>query len=302
MQGDVTSLSDLREVEEEVQALLPMATQALVVLHHDGGTASGVIVSPDGLILTAAHVTEEPGQRMSVVLPDGSPAAATTLGLDTATDAGMAKLKGRRKDWPYVELRRQTGLTRVGEWCFALGHPGGWDKARGPVLRVGRVLKHSANGLQTDCVLMGGDSGGPLFDLRGRVIGIHSQIWEGREQNMHISLAPFLRAWEALKGSQVIRTWATGSGGYLGLVTGYGEGGVLIAEEVLEESPAAVGGLKAGDALLKVGSTALLDDRHFSALIRQRPPGDLVEIRIRRGEREQTLEVKLGQRPLPSIR
>lgn len=298
-------LATLREVQKTVQNNLPRVSQSLVVLRHGDGTASGVIVSPDGLILTAAHVTMKPGARISVVLPDGEKAVATALGLDEKTDAGLAQLRDKKRVWPFVEVERDVAKVETGGWCFALGHPGGLDKARGPVLRVGRVLKQKANSLETDCVLMGGDSGGPLFDLRGRLIGIHSQILSERNQNVHVSMAPFLRSWDRMKGNEVIQTWATGSGGYLGVAlqpaddtSSAASASAIKVEEVLADSPAAKAGLRAGDHLLELNRETLLDDRHFAAIVRQRAPGDLITLKIRRGENERLLEVKLGQKPV----
>ncbi len=294
------NLQALLEVQKTVQTHLPQVGRSLVTLRNGDGTASGVIVSPDGLILTAAHVTMRPGARLSVVLPDGEKVIATALGLDEKTDAGLAQMRDRKRVWPFVEVERDVGRVSQGQWCFALGHPGGWDEARGPVLRVGRVLKQKANSLETDCVLMGGDSGGPLFDLHGKLIGIHSQIMSERNQNVHVSMAPFLRSWERLKGNEVIQTWATGSGGYLGVavLAVTDDQTPLEVGEVLVDSPAAKAGLRAGDRLLELNRETLLDDRHFAAVVRQRAPGDLITLKIRRGEVERLLEVKLGSKPV----
>lgn len=291
----------LMQVQKTVQEHLGRVRQSLVVLRHGDGTASGVIVSPDGLILTAAHVTMKPGARITVVMPDGTLQKATSLGLDDKTDAGLAQLdrRGKKRTWPFVEVERDVGKVSVGSWCFALGHPGGWDKERGLVLRVGRVLKQKANSLETDCVLMGGDSGGPLFDLKGKLIGIHSQILSERNQNVHVSMAPFLRSWDRMKGSQVIQTWATGSGGYLGVAVmrSAADPAAIEVEEVIPKSPAERAGLKTSDRLLEVNRESLIDDSHFATIVRQRAPGDVITIKIRRGEIERVLEVKLGQKP-----
>ncbi|MDB6119233.1 MAG: hypothetical protein JWO08_3014, partial [Verrucomicrobiaceae bacterium] len=187
-------LQELMDVQKSVKNALPMVRPAVVALETRDVAASGVIVTPDGLILTAAHVICKPeakaeaGLRFKIILSDGRETMGTALGMDTATDAAMIQIDGSRSNWPFVDLNRNAAAALPGHWCFALGHPGGYDENRGDVLRVGKVLKTTANSLQTDCVLMGGDSGGPLFSITGALIGIHSQISEGRDQNVHVSL------------------------------------------------------------------------------------------------------------------
>ena len=214
-----STLEDLLSVQRQVQSVLDQARKAVVALESGGGTASGVIVSPQGLVLTAAHVTNIPGKKFKVTLQSGKTVEAESLGLDTATDAAMLQLPAPAKAWPFTTINREMRALKLGDWCFALGHPGGWDAARGSVLRVGKLVKISPNMLQSDCVLMGGDSGGALFNLAGEVIGINSQIWRGRDQNLHVSMAPFLRSWEAMKKREVVSEWNQGSGAWIGLST-----------------------------------------------------------------------------------
>ncbi len=293
-------LKELLQVESQVQRALPRARQAVVALQTGTGTASGVIVSPEGLIMTAAHVAEEPGLSIHVVTEDGKTHTAKTLGLDTATDAALARLDGTRMDWPHVTLADRSTASNAGDWCFALGHPGGFDKNRGEVLRVGKVVKTTANSLHTDCVLMGGDSGGPLFDLEGHIIGIHSLIWEGRDQNVHVSLAPFLRSWDAMLASEVIRTWARGSGAYLGVATRMTDDVEVEIVDILNDSPAGSSDLKVGDVIVSINEQAITDQPQFSSMIRDRKAGEEVTIVVKRGlapkAEKHAISVKLGDR------
>jgi serine protease Do len=291
------AMDELIRVESTVRERLPVAKDALVAVEMNGGAASGVIISADGLVLTAAHVTAEPGRRIHVKLSNGKRHPCKALGLDKSTDAAMMRLEGNRKDWPHVPLCKDLRVVTEGSWCFALGHPGGHDAQRGPVLRVGKIVKNSANMLQSDCVLMGGDSGGPLFNLSGEVIGIHSQIWTGRDQNMHVSLAPFLRSWEAMRKSEVIRRWAVGNGAWLGLATRIGKDGALEVHQVAEGSPAQQTGIVAGEVIVALDGRPMLDPPQFSEAIRERKAGDLISLRVRGGKGERVLEVKLAQRP-----
>ena len=298
-----TGWQDLLNVQKAVKSVLPLVRTAVVALETRDGAASGVIVTPDGVILTAAHVTAEPGSlakpglRLKIILSDGHQTMGTALGMDTATDAAMVRMDGERKDWPFVVLNRNAAAAQPGQWCFALGHPGGYDADRGEVLRVGKVLKTTANSLQSDCVLMGGDSGGPLFSLHGDLIGIHSQIWEGREQNVHVSLAPFLRSWEVMKESGVVRQWSQGSGGWLGVATRLGDAGQLEVDQVAPSSPAAHAGMRSGDAIISLDGKLLRDRPLFSAMINSRAAGDPVVLVVRNRSGERTLTLKVAHRP-----
>ena len=208
-----STLQDLLRVQMAVQTALPLVRTALVALETQDGAASGVIVSPDGIVFTAAHVVSDakkqprPGMKVKIFLHDGLESKGTALGMDVATDAAMIQLDGKRKDWPFVELRRTGPEVLPGDWCFALGHPGGHDEKRGDVLRVGKVIKVMPNGLQSDCVLMGGDSGrfpprGGGFAPRGGGRGGGGGGGGGGKRTEHrieISGLPLSASWQDLK-------------------------------------------------------------------------------------------------------
>jgi serine protease Do len=177
-----------------------------------------------------------------------------------------------------------------------MGHPGGWDAARGPVLRIGRLVKLAPNMLQSDCVLMGGDSGGVLCNLAGDVIGINSQIWRGRDQNLHVSMAPFLRSWDGLKKGETITTWAQGSGAWIGLSTEAADGALRILA-IADGSPAQKAGLKENDVILSVNNAKLGAPSDFSDVIRVRRAGELITLKVKTASGERIVEVKLGKRP-----
>lgn len=297
LESSSASTGELLKVQAQVQAVLGKVLPAVVAVRSKGGAASGIIISPDGLVITAAHVTEEPGKRMAVVLADGRTAECRTLGLDRATDAALMRITGSRKDWPHVPLCRELEKPAEGSWCFALGHPGGHDQSRGPVLRVGRILKRGPNTLQTDCILMGGDSGGPLLNLDGELIGAHSNIWPGRDQNKHVSAAPFVRSWERMSKSEIIRDWSHGAGGWLGVSTRISDRFELQVAEIAGASPAEKAGLKKGDVILLLDGEPVYDQPQFSTAISGMAAGDSVSLRVRREAVERNIEVKLGPRP-----
>jgi serine protease Do len=293
-----TTLADLLKIQQTIQTQLPLVQAAVVAIQTHDGTASGVMITEDGLILTAAHVAEKPGRQMRVILQDGKRVIATTLGLDQSADAALMQLNDNEVKWPCVKVSRHVFKIEVGQWCFALGHPGGFDKERGLVLRVGKVVKKTANSLQTDCVLMGGDSGGPLFNLDGEVIGIHSQIWEERDQNMHVSMAPFFRSWDDLKSSQIIHVWGTGSGGYLGVEMGSVEDAAVInVNRVAKGSAAEMAGLRSGDIILSLDGEPMQSQSQFLNAIRSRAADTDIHIQVQRSGNLIDLKARLGSLP-----
>ena len=153
------------------------ALPATVGLNVQDGQGSGVIVSKDGYVLTAGHVSGAPGTRVTVVLSNGTMVRAQALGANNGIDSGMVKIT-TPGEYPFVPLGSTMNLV-AGQWVVALGHPGGYQVSRPPVLRLGRILTVRGGprgAVGTDCPLINGDSGGPLFDLDGRLIGINSRI------------------------------------------------------------------------------------------------------------------------------
>jgi len=99
--------------------------------------------------------------------------------------------------YPFCELGKVSDMKK-GTWCIAIGHPGGYKEGRSPVVRVGRILENNSEYVRTDCTLVGGDSGGPLFDMHGRVIGINSRIGQTLTSNMHVPVDTFRDTWGRL--------------------------------------------------------------------------------------------------------
>jgi len=170
------------------------------------GMGSGVLVSEDGLILTAGHVVGKPGSTMKVYLTDGRVVPAVGLGVDHTRDAGMARITEPGR-YPFVEVGRSRDV-QPGDWCLAAGHPGGIHRGRTPPVRLGRLLGvHDGQvlymGLISDATVISGDSGGPLFDRDGRVIGIHSNIGLGVNENRHVPVDVFRDQWDALLAGEV---------------------------------------------------------------------------------------------------
>jgi serine protease Do len=189
-----------RQREAAVLAVVEKATDAVVAVTDGESYGSGVIVSPDGLVLTAGHVILSPATEFTVQLPNGRSAQARPLGKNLNQDAGMLQIT-EEGPWPHVDLADGRGIER-GDWVVAMGHSGGHDLGRRPPVRLGRVVRIERDALTSDSPIIGGDSGGPLFNLAGQVIGIHSSIGESIAENRHVSIQTFLRDWDRLKGGE----------------------------------------------------------------------------------------------------
>lgn len=189
-------LAGFRAFETQVKAVVHKVLPAVVGIQINGSAGSGVIVSEDGIVMTAGHVVTKPGQPVTFYLADGRSAKGITLGLSASADAGLMKITDAGK-WPFAVMGDCATL-KPGTWCLAVGHPLGYRPGRPPVVRVGRILQKNNNVIQTDCPLVGGDSGGPLLDLEGKVIGINSRIAGPTDINLHVPVSVFREMWEQM--------------------------------------------------------------------------------------------------------
>ena len=198
---NVKNFKELQKLDRQIVDMSKRAQPATVCLvSMDGrGSGSGVVVSEDGLILTAAHVTSSMPNGVIVIFPDGTRKAGEILGADYDRDASMVQITDEGK-YPFVSTGQSNGLQR-NQWTVALGHSGGFDPTRKPPVRLGRVLANT-DFVVTDTAVVGGDSGGPLFDVEGRVIGIHSNIGMTLSENRHVPIEVYLSQWEKLKGGK----------------------------------------------------------------------------------------------------
>lgn len=294
----------LRDIDQKIRRIARDTLPGTVALVPGGpakeyGTGSGVIVSPEGLILTAAHVTMGMNDKVTVIFPDGKRASGKVLGMDFTRDAAMVQITDPGT-YPHVPLGDSAGL-KPNDWCVALGHSGGFDRDRTPPVRLGRVIEHDPKAfLMTDSTLIGGDSGGPLFDIQGRLIGIHSNIGFSLSQNNHVPIAVFHENWDRLKAGE--RYGGQEEGGLLAnperpmigaeLEDVPGDPGVRI-REVFPRSPAAKAGLKPGHTVLKAGDVAVGNREALIAEIAKRKPGDDLPLTVMADGAEREVTVRL---------
>jgi len=293
-----TDESDLRMISDALKRALPQAQKATVCLELQQGSGSGVIVSADGLILTAAHVSGGVGRNMTVILADGRKVACVSLGLSSESDCAMAQIT-QKGEYPFVEIDFDD-RSKLGDWVFSLGHSGGYDAARGAGVRIGRLAKRADTTLQSDCTLIGGDSGGPLFDMSGRLIGIHSRVGQNLQRNMHVPISEYLRHWDEMKDSQFIgdgpfATRPVKGSGFLGIGTeDRSEGGVKIIQ-IGRESPAESAGIRVGDVLKQIDELVIQDKKSMQAYLKEKTAGEMIRVILYRGAQEITLNIRLAE-------
>lgn len=306
------TLAALLSVQNSIRNVVDRSLPAVVSISDGAGYGSGVIVSPEGVILTAGHVVNTGASQFEIFFPGGQTATARLLGYNLNVDAAMLKLEGTGP-WPFVELGQQASLNK-GDWVVCLGHSGGYELGRKPPVRTGRVLDFRDEMIVTDAVLIGGDSGGPLFDTEGKLIGIHSSIGEVIAENRHVSIDLYRRDWQRLArgerwgqlpdlpgdidkhlppdGKQLEPRQAQRA--MLGVKVDQAAAKAVVSE-VTPGSPAERIGLKRGDVIEVFGGVNVQSGPQLIELVRQRCVGESVRIQVRRGQSLFQLEVILDQ-------
>lgn len=301
------SIEDLKALEVATKRVVDKCTPATVGLFVGMGAGSGVIVSEEGLVLTAAHVSGAPGTKCSVVLPDGTRVEGKSLGTNAKIDSGMIQIVGKSKaedgKWPVVQMGK-SGDLKKGQWVVSLGHHGGWRTGRPPVARLGQVIENQKDLIRTNCTLVGGDSGGPLFDLDGKLIGIHSRIGFTLAHNIHVPMDWYKTDWDQMLASvEVGKAKSTAPPVYFGASFTDDDGNDVKGTKgakvtlVIEDSPAAEAGIRVNDEITSFGGTSVKTAEDVRKLLARRRVGDEVEVVVARGTRTETLTVTLVRRP-----
>lgn len=297
----VGSIEDVRKLEKQIAAVAGKAMKSTVALIAEatGASGSGVVTSADGLILTAAHVIEGV-EEVQVVFPDGKQVKGKVLGANLSKDIGLVMIEDEDKGpWPFME-RGESKPLKAGDWVIAMGHSTGFDPARTPPVRFGRVVSDGpGNFMTTDCTLIGGDSGGPLFDLDGKVVGINSSIGEALKNNNHAGVDGFKDDWDRLMAGDVwgeleMNPMRNQERPVMGINFGPSvRGGGVIVEAV--RGPAAKAGIRPGDVIRTLDGTKVRDGANMQVLLAKRQAGDKVKVGGVRAGKPFEAEVELKQ-------
>jgi len=280
--------------------------------HKMEATGSGFFISPDGYIVTNNHVVEG-ADKITVRTSDGRSLKATLVGRDPDTDLAVVKVEG--KDFPFVDFEDR-GKPRVGDWVVAVGNPfnlGGTATA-GIVSALGRGAPISGTNyvdyMQIDAPINRGNSGGPTFDMNGRVVGVNTAIFSPSGGSVGIGFdipadvaARISR--ELISGGKVTR-------GYIGATVQdvtpeiseslglNGRKGALIAD-LTPNGPSEAAGLKAGDVVLAMDGHEVTSASDLTRQVATARAGEVIHLEVRRDGKVQDIDVKSGTRPSEAI-
>ena len=270
------------------------------------GFGSGFIISQDGYIVTNHHVIDG-ADEIEVSLQNRKSYAAALVGSDARTD--IAVLKVDASDLPVAELGNIDSL-KVGQWVLAIGSPFGFDytATQGIVSALSRSLPSNDSNyvpfIQTDVAVNPGNSGGPLFDLDGRVVGVNSQIYTRSGGYMGLSFAIPVNVVKDVVAQ--LREHGQVSRGWLGvtiqevdrdLARTFGMDrprGALVAA-VSSDSPAAASGMEPGDVILSFNGKAVATSAKLPAIVGSTPVETMVDVVVLRAGAETTLQVTVGK-------
>ena len=271
------------------------------------GLGSGVIVSPEGYILTNNHVVEG-AQEIEVTLSDSRRTTAKVIGTDPDTDLAVLRITLDRL--PVIAMGN-SDTVQVGDKVLAIGNPFGVGQTvtGGIISALGRNqlgINTFENFIQTDAAINPGNSGGALVDVNGSLLGINTAIYSRSGGNMGIGFAiPVNTARQVLEGlvrdGQVTRGWIGVEpielNADLAETFGIKQTEGVIITGVLQNGPAFKAGLKPGDVLLAVGEKDVRNVSELLTLIAAQTPGSAVKMRIKRRDADLSLDVTPAQRP-----
>jgi serine protease Do len=276
-------------------------------------SGSGFIITTDGYIMTNNHVVEG-ATKLQVTLDTGEKFEADVIGTDPMIDLGLIKIDPKGKTLPTLPLGDSDAL-KVGQWVMAIGNPFELERTvtvgvvsgKKRQVDIGTTVPGLANFIQTDAAINFGNSGGPLIDGQGRVVGISTAIQRG-ELAEGISFAIPIN--EARKAAEELRAGGSVKRGYLGISmnnTGINErartyyrlpdnNGVIVSS-VTEKGPASEAGVRRNDVIRKIDGNPVKDNRDLLAMIASRKPGETVKLEILRGGETMKLDATLTTRP-----
>jgi putative serine protease PepD len=271
------------------------------------GTGTGVVITADGEILTNAHVVDG-ASKVSVLFSDSiDPIPAVVLAKDVGNDLALLKIDATGLTPAVFADPESIGVgDEVVAVGFALDLDGGPTVTRGIISALNRTIENGDGALdgliQTDAAISSGNSGGPLVNARGQVVGINTAVFTSTAGTAANNVGFSISVGEALPVIDELRAISNGAErieGYLGVgLQGRDDGGRgAVITEVAPDSPAFDAGLEAGDIVVSAGGTPVDGQAALVAAIRDQSPGDTIEIQVLRNGDRLTLSATLIERP-----
>lgn len=273
----------------------------------EASAGSGFVVDAEGLIVTNHHVVEG-AEEISVTFSDKSELPATVVGRDARTDLALLRVepKTRLSAVSFGDSNR----TRVGDWVIAIGNPFGFGSSvtAGIVSALGRDIRSGPydDYIQTDASINRGNSGGPMFNLRGEVIGVNTAIFSPTGTSLGIGFA--IPANLARSVIDQLREHGRARRGYLGVriqavtdelaeTLGLDEAAGALVAELSDDGPAAAAGIEIGDVILRFDGRKIDEMRRLPRIVGDTPVGRSVLVEVWREGARKTIRVMLGELP-----
>lgn len=284
---------DVDSLQQRIYSTIESVQPAVVSIGQRGGSFSGVLVSKEGHVLSAGHAVR-PGGRYQVFLPDGRQLRARGKGSNPQADCALLQITTKVDDLPYVQMGESNSLVR-NQPCLSISFPGGQGTRGVPVVRFGRLVNtgRGRGMLQSTALMEPGDSGGPLFDLQGRVIGIHSRIGQSMARNYEVPINTFKKFWSELNREQSF----TQSGppvpqlGFRGMDRRDGTG--IDVADIVDDSLASSHGIAPDDTILSVYGKPTASIRQLRQALIAARDGDAKEIIVKVRREDEDVELTI---------
>ena len=264
------------------------------------GQGSGFVYDEDGHVITNQHVVAD-ANSISVRFWNGKTHDATVVGTDPSTDLAVLKVDAPKSLLTPLQLA-DSNQVEVGDGVVAIGSPFGLEQTvtTGIVSALHREMRSQSgftidDSIQTDAAINHGNSGGPLLDARGRVIGVNSQISSESGGNDGVGFAIPSNTVESIASQLIVDGKVEHA--FLGIDLRDANGGGAEVLNVRPNTPADDAGLQAGDVITTFGDERIANGDDLRAAVNARSPGDSVKVELRRDGDERTVTVKLASRP-----
>jgi putative serine protease PepD len=260
---------------------------------------SGFVIDGDGHIATNQHVVDG-ANKITVTFADGTKASAKVVGTDSSTDVAVIKVDAPKSELHPLQFADSNGVL-VGDGVVAIGSPFGLEGTvtSGIVSALNRTIQAPNNftingAIQTDAAINHGNSGGPLLDADGHVIGINAQIESDSGGNDGVGFA--IPSSIVQRVAQQLISSGKVAHAYLGVQLSDGNGGAQVGQ-VVSGAPAADAGIRTGDVVTAIDGKTITGADALVTAVDGKKPGDTVTLKVRRGGSTSDIQVKLGTRP-----